>query len=91
MSIFEDSARAKKKWFDEFNMWVELIDGRKLGVPLAYFPRLMNATPEQRMKYEMSGGGIGLHWDELDEDISVYGLILRIGDRMRNNRELANV
>jgi len=51
----------------------------------------MNATPEQRMKYEMSGGGIGLHWDELDEDISVYGLILRIGDRMRNNRELANV
>ena len=91
MSIFEDSARAKKIWFDEFNMWVELIDGRQLGVPLAYFPRLMNATPEQRIKYEMSGGGIGLHWDELDEDISVEGLILGIGDRMRKKRELVNV
>ena len=91
MSIFEDSARAKKIWFDEFNMWVELIDGRQLGVPLAYFPRLMNATPEQRMKYEMSGGGIGLHWDELDEDISVEGLILGLGDRMRKKLELVNV
>ena len=91
MSIFEDSARANKIWFDEFNMWVELIDGRQLGVPLAYFPRLMNATPEQRMKYEMSGGGIGLHWDELDEDISVEGLIFGIGDRMRKKRELVNV
>ena len=72
-------------------MWVELIDGRQLGVPLAYFPRLMNATPEQRMKYKISGGGIGLHWDELDEDISVDGLILGVGDRVRKNKEFVNV
>ena len=51
------------------------MDSRQLGVPLAYFPRLLKATPEQRNHYEMSGGGTGLHWDDLDEDISVPGLL----------------
>jgi hypothetical protein len=63
------------------NMWVELTDGRQLGVPLAYFPRLLNAAPAQRDDYVISGGGTGLHWDELDEDISVRALLLGIGDR----------
>ncbi len=53
-------------------MWVTLIDGRKLGVPLAYFPRLLAATPEQRQQYAFSGNGTGIHWDELDEDISPW-------------------
>ena len=72
--------------FDSNMMWVTLADGRKLGVPLAYFPRLLAATPEQRQHYEFSGGGTGIHWDELDEDISVSGLLMGVGDRTRCNR-----
>ena len=83
MSILTVKPRAKQIHFDHNTMWVDLEDGRTLGVPLAYFPRLINATPAQREKYEMSGGGTGLHWDELDEDISVEGLLLGIGDRTR--------
>lgn len=89
MSILEDSARALKVWFDAHNLWIELVDGRQLSVPLAYFPRLLKATPEQRENYEISGGGIGLHWDALDEDISVEGLLLGIGDRTRKRMILA--
>jgi len=62
-------------------MWVELIDGRKLSVSLANFPRLLNATTKQCQQYEISGGGSGLHWDSLDEDISVENLLFGIGDR----------
>ena len=72
--------------FDSNMMWLTLADGRKLGVPLAYFPRLLAATPEQRQHYEFSGGGTGIHWDELDEDISVSGLLMGVGDRTRCNR-----
>jgi len=66
-------------------MWVELADGRQMGIPLAYFPRLLNATEAQRDKYVISGGGTGLHWDDLDEDISVQSLVMGIGDRTRSN------
>lgn len=76
MSTLTFEASAKRVWFDSENMWVALTDGRQLSIPLAYFPRLLNATPEQRGKYETSGGGTGLHWEELDEDISVPGLLL---------------
>jgi hypothetical protein len=76
MSALTVEARAQKIWFDKFNMWIMFTDGRQLSVPLAYFPRLHNATMEQLNKVEMSGGGIGLHWDELDEDIHVPSLLL---------------
>lgn len=69
------SISAKSLRFDENSMWVELADGRSLGIPLAWFPRLLAATPEQRAGFEISGGGTGLHWPELDEDISVAGLL----------------
>jgi len=69
--------------FDADTMWVELADGRQLGIPLVYFPRLLRAAPTQRAKYTITGGGTGLHWDELDEDISVPALLLGIGDRTR--------
>ena len=78
------SSLAKAVNFDTSTMWVDFTDGRKLGVPLAYFPRLLKAQPEQRLRYEISGGGNGLHWDELDEDISVENLLLGIGDRTRS-------
>ena len=70
-------------------MWVDLSDGRKLGVPLAFFPRLFNASPEQRLNYIISGGGSGLHWDDLDEDISVEYLLMGIGDRTLSGRVAA--
>lgn len=81
MSVLVAKALAKTIRFDADTMWVDLVDGRRLGVPLAYFPRLLNARPEQREAFVISGGGTGLHWDELDEDISVEGLLLGIGDR----------
>jgi len=74
---------ARQIRFDADVMWVELADGRQLGVPLAYFPRLLNAKPEQRSQCTISGGGTGLHWDALDEDISVSALFMGVGDRTR--------
>ena len=74
---------AKRITFDSDTMWIELADGRQMGVPLAYFPRLLNATDAQRDKYVISGGGTGLHWDDIDEDISVQALVMGIGDRTR--------
>ena len=76
MSTLTFEANASKVWFDKENMWVALTDGRQLSIPLLYFPRLLNATPEQRNNYELSGGGTGIHWEEIDEDTSVPGLIL---------------
>ena len=67
--------------FDSNMMWLTLADGRRLGVPLAYFPRLLAATPQKRQQFEFSGNGTGIYWDELDEDISVQGLLLGVGDR----------
>jgi len=64
---------AKSVRFDENAMWLDLSDGRILGVPLAWFPKLLSATPEQLARYELSARGI--HWDELDEDLSVQGLL----------------
>ncbi len=72
------SISPKKIQFDEYNMWVTLSDARTLGVPLAWFPRLMHASAEQRSRFELSARGI--HWDELDEDISVDGLLAGRGD-----------
>lgn len=68
----------ERVWFDEQRLFVDLSDGRQLGVPLAWFPRLLNATPEQRAAVWLSPAG--LHWDEIDEDISVEGLIAGRGD-----------
>ena len=68
----------KKIWFAEGLLWVELQDARIVGAPLAWFPRLHNATPKQRERYELSP--YGLHWEELDEDISIEGLLAGQGD-----------
>lgn len=80
MNTLKFKPLAKHIQFDDDMMWVELSDGRKLGTPLVYFPRLLNATMQQRQQYEISGSGIGLHWDELDEDINVEYLLMGIGD-----------
>ncbi len=62
-------------------LWVDLEDGRTIGVPLAWFPRLLRATPEQRDAFELSRRGI--HWEALDEDISVAALLSGHGDMTR--------
>ena len=54
---------------------VHLADGREIAIPLEYFPRLRDATPEQLGQWEIIGGGYGIHWEALDEDISVRGLL----------------
>ncbi len=81
MSTLTLEPMATEVSFDADNMWVQLSDGRQLGVPLAYFPRLAGASPLQRKKYLISGGGVGLHWDDLDEDISVPALLAGRMDR----------
>jgi hypothetical protein len=78
---------AKSVRFDESSMWVELTDGRTLSIPLAWFPRLLHATPEQRQGFELSIDGI--HWEELDEDISVDGLLAGRGDMTRRSKKIA--
>jgi Protein of unknown function (DUF2442) len=64
--------------FDDHRMWVDCTDGRTLGVPIELFPRLLNATPEQRARVELNPGG--LHWEDIDEDISVAGLLDAVGE-----------
>jgi len=81
--MFRKEPLVQSVHFDADSLWVSLADGRKIGIPLAYFPRLLNAPPEKRERYVISGGGIGLHWDDLDEDISVKALVMGVGDRTR--------
>ena len=54
---------------------VALMDGRSISVPLAWFPRLLDATPEQRAHWEPAGAGYGIHWPDIDEDLSTEGLL----------------
>jgi hypothetical protein len=61
---------------DDDRLVVELMDGRLIGVPLAWYPRLANATQEQRNHWEVAGAGYGIHWPDIDEDLSTEGLLL---------------
>ena len=61
--------------FDESMMHVSLADGRVISVPIIWFPVLYEARPEQRRAYEIGGGGVSLHWPDLDEDLSVANLM----------------
>lgn len=60
---------------DDDSIIVSLADGRTISVPLAWFPRLLNATPSQRAQWQLSGAGFGIHWPDLDEDLSAEGLL----------------
>lgn len=75
------SISAKSVSFDDNSMWVELSDGRTLGVPLTWFPRLRHAKSEELYQYELSPYGI--HWNGLNEDISIAGLLAGYGDTTR--------
>jgi Protein of unknown function (DUF2442) len=59
----------------EDELTVTLVDGRRISIPLVWFPRLLNASPEERSDFLLIGGGEGIHWPRIDEDISVSGLL----------------
>jgi hypothetical protein len=61
--------------FTDTTLSVALRDGRTISVPLMWYPRLMNATPAQRLHWEIAGGGYGIHWPDIDEDLSTEGLL----------------
>ena len=61
--------------FDEANLIVDLMDGRSLSVPLAWYPRLASATSDERASWRKAGGGYGIHWPAIDEDLSTEGLL----------------
>jgi hypothetical protein len=76
--------------FDEHIMWVDLADGRTLGIPLAWFPRLSRATPAEREQVEVSR--TGLHWEAINEDISIAGLLAgRPDDALSPLRHIAAI
>lgn len=61
--------------FTEDSLCVSLRDGRKISVPLSWYPRLLNATSSQRNHWELAGAGYGIHWPDIDEDLSTEGLL----------------
>jgi hypothetical protein len=67
--------RVKSVAVDADQLTVSLFDGRTIAVPLAWYPRLADATPAQRRNFEISGAGYGIHWPDLDEDLSTEGLL----------------
>lgn len=75
---------AKSVTFHENRMWLDLSDGRTLGIPLSWFPRLLEATPEQRQGFEI--GSWEIHWEAIDEDILIAGLLAGLGDQTKRGR-----
>jgi hypothetical protein len=75
ISIQQADERVRAVRFDDQRLIVDLMDGRTIAVPLAWYPRLFDATPDQRAKWEVAGAGYGIHWPELDEDLSTEGLL----------------
>lgn len=67
--------RAIDVGIDDDNLTVDLADGRRLTVPLAWFPRLLHASVDQRRNWRLLGDGQGIHWPDIDEDLSVSGLL----------------
>jgi hypothetical protein len=67
--------RVKAVLIDDDRIAVELMDGREIAVPLVWYPRLADATKEQRSHWRIAGGGYGIHWPDIDEDLSTDGLL----------------
>ena len=70
------TAKATEIRVTDDTLTVELVDGRSLSVPLTWYPRLFHGTPQERGNWRFIGDGVGIHWSDLDEDISVEGLLL---------------
>jgi hypothetical protein len=74
-SLPRSAARVRDVTVTDDEVCVSLVDGRKVSAPLAWFPRLLHATPAQRAQWSLLGDGEGIHWPSIDEDISVFGLL----------------
>jgi hypothetical protein len=74
-SEIKPGERVKGVSFGEETFSVDLLDGRTISVPYAWYPRLLHATPEQRANWRTCGGGFGIHWPDIDEDLSTEGLL----------------
>lgn len=77
MAIMEPRAgeRVKDVRFTDDSLSADLMDGRSISVPLAWYPKLLHATAAQRSNWRVAGGGFGIHWPEIDEDLSTEGLL----------------
>lgn len=73
--VTERDVFAQNVQFSDDSLTVHLDDGRSLSVPLAWYPRLQHGTPAERQRFELIGDGEGIHWPDLNEDISVDGLL----------------
>lgn len=78
-STVEIRPKAREVSLSDDELTVSLADGRRVSVPLVWFPRLLHATAEQRQHFELLGDGEGIHWPEIDEDLSVAGLLRASG------------
>ena len=67
--------RVKNVNLTEDTLSVDMVDGRTITVPLAWYPRLLHASDEQRRNWQICGGGYGIHWPDIDEDLSTEGLL----------------
>lgn len=74
-SVKHKPARATDLWFTDQKLFVRLEDGREIAVPLEWFPKLRDAQTEDLNNWRLIGNGIGIHWETLDEDISIEGLL----------------
>ncbi len=74
-SEIKPGEQVKHVHFSDDALSVDLMDGRTITVPFAWYPRLLHATPEQRSNWKTCGGGYGIHWPDLDEDLSTEGLL----------------
>jgi hypothetical protein len=73
---FEPVFVATDVWFTQDSICLQLADGREVKTPLKFYPKLKNATAPQRKRYRLIGMGTGIHWEDLDEDLSVEGIVL---------------
>jgi len=74
-SMPKSDARVSAVRVSDDELIVTLQDGRTVSTPLAWFPRLLHATPDERQNWEILGDGIGIHWPDVDEDLSIAGLL----------------
>jgi Protein of unknown function (DUF2442) len=74
--VSAENKKVKNVTFTDDSLSVALVDGRIITVPIVWYPRLLQATHGQRSNWQISGGGFGIHWPEIDEDLSVEGILL---------------
>lgn len=74
-SVIDSNIKITDVFFTEDKIFFVLKDGREIGTPLKWYPNLLNASREERLNFTISPGGYGVHWEDLDEDLSAYGML----------------